>query len=80
LDESDAIKGRLTLHYGGRDSLVPMIKVDEICAKFAENDNVDVHVYDGAEHGFSFEGRPSYHEVAATLSARRAQDVFASYK
>jgi len=80
LDESGKLKGRLTLHYGAKDPLVPIAQVDEIRVKLAGNNNVDIHVYDGAEHGFSFERRASYHELAATLSDRRAQEVFEPLK
>jgi len=80
LDEVGKVAGRLTLHYGSNDPLVPMEKVDAIRARFAGHADVDIHVYAGAEHGFSFAGRPSYHEVAATSSDRCAQDVFASFK
>jgi carboxymethylenebutenolidase len=80
LDEAAKLSGPLTLHYGGSDPLVPIEKVDAIRAQFSNNADVDIHVYGGAEHGFSFVGRPSYHEVAATSSDRRAEEVFARFK
>ena len=80
LDEAAKVGGRMTLHFGDSDPLVPMEKVNAIRARFAGNAAVDIHVYAGAEHGFSFAGRPSYHEVAATSSDRRAAEVFAPFK
>lgn len=75
LDEATHATGRLTLHYGGNDPLVPMEQVNAIRTRFAADPRVDVHVYDGAGHGFSFPKQPSYHEVAAVESDRRAQQV-----
>jgi carboxymethylenebutenolidase len=75
LDEADKIAGRITLHYGGNDSLVPIEQVDAIRKRLASDSRVDVHVYAGAGHGFSFSTQPSYHEIAATESDRRAQQV-----
>ena len=78
LDEAEKIAGSVTLHYGGNDPLVPMEQVDAIRKKLATDSRVDIHVYDGAGHGFSFPTQPSYHEVAATESDRRAQQVLGS--
>jgi carboxymethylenebutenolidase len=78
LDEAEKIVGSVTLHYGGNDPLVPMEQVDAIRKKLATDSRVDIHVYDGAGHGFSFPTQPSYHEVAATESDRRAQQVLGS--
>ena len=78
LGEANRIKGRLTLHFGGNDPLVPTDQVDAIRSGLADHAHADIHVYDGAGHGFSFVGRPSYHEGAARGSDGRAQEVFAS--
>ena len=75
LDEANRISGLVTLHYGGNDPLVPMEQVDAITKRLASDSRVDVHVYAGAGHGFSFSTQPSYHEVAASGSDRRAQQV-----
>lgn len=75
LDEAANAKGRLTLHYGGNDPLVPLERVDAIRKRFAASLRIDIHVYDGAGHGFSFPTQPSYHEVAAVESDRRAQQI-----
>ncbi len=80
LAEAHRICGRLSLHYGGTDPLVPMTEVTQIRAAFKGNPAVDVQVYEGAAHGFSFAGRPSYHEGAATASRARAAEVLAGLK
>jgi carboxymethylenebutenolidase len=79
LDEAGGISAA-TLHFGGNDSLVPMQTVDVIRRVFDGNRSVDIHVYPGAEHGFSFEGRPSYDQVAARESDRCAQALFTALK
>jgi carboxymethylenebutenolidase len=78
LGEAAQIKGRLTLHFGGNDPLVPNDQVDAIRSGLADHPQAEIHVYHGAGHGFSFAGRPSYHEGAAHGSDQRAQEVFVS--
>ena len=78
LDEAGKVDGLLTLHYGAKDPLVPQAKVEAIRARFVGRKNVDIHIYPEAEHGFSFAGRPSYNEAAATSAELRAQEVFES--
>lgn len=80
LAEADKARGHLSLHYGGSDPLVPMSEVAQVQAAFAGNPDADIHVYEGAQHGFSFVGRPSYHEAAATASRTRAAEVLARLK
>lgn len=80
LDEAGRISGLVTLHYGGNDPLVPMEQVEAITKRLASDSRVDVHVYAGAGHGFSFSTQPSYHEAAATGSDRRAQQVLGTLR
>lgn len=77
LDEADRLRGTLSLHFGGNDPLVPLDEVQQIQDRFRGDARVEIAVYDGAGHGFSFQGRPSYHEVAATQSSRKAQAALA---
>jgi carboxymethylenebutenolidase len=79
LGEADKIN-RATLHFGGNDPLVPIEHVDAIRASLAGKPHVDIHVYPGVGHGFSFKGRPSYNENAATSSDHRTQEVVAQLK
>jgi carboxymethylenebutenolidase len=80
LKEAGKVAGSVTLHYGGNDSLVPMDQVETIRSGLAADSRVDIHVYDGAGHGFSFPTQPSYHQVAATQSDHRAQQVLGALK
>jgi carboxymethylenebutenolidase len=77
LDEADRLRGTASLHFGGNDPLVPLDEVRQIQARFRGDPRVEIAVYDGAGHGFSFQGRPSYHELAATQSSRKAQAALA---
>jgi carboxymethylenebutenolidase len=78
LDEADRVPGALSLHFGGNDPLVPLEEVKLIEDRFRGDPRVDIAVYDGAGHGFSFPGRPSYHQLAATQSAEKAQAALAT--
>lgn len=80
LDEAAKITGALSLHYGGNDSLVPISQVDAIREGLSSVPGVDINVYPGAGHGFSFPGQPSFHGIAATESDRRAQEVLSTLK
>jgi carboxymethylenebutenolidase len=80
LDEADAIGVPVTLHYGEADTLVPAEKVAAVKVGLEGRSSVEIHVYPGAEHGFSFPGRPSYHEAAATGADLRAQAIFGALK
>ena len=75
LGEVSNAAGAISLHYGDADPLVPMEQVEQVKAALAADTRADVAVYAGAQHGFSFKGRPSYHEVAATRSAARAREL-----
>jgi carboxymethylenebutenolidase len=77
LDEAGRVRGTVSLHFGGNDPLVPLDEVKQIQDRFQGDPRVEIAVYDGAGHGFSFQGRPSYHEVAATQSSRKAQAALA---
>jgi carboxymethylenebutenolidase len=70
----------MSLHYGAADPFVPMDKVEAVRVGLSANAKAAIHVYPGAEHGFSFPGRPSYHAEAATTSDRHVQEVFDTLK
>jgi carboxymethylenebutenolidase len=73
LGEADRLRATLSLHYGGNDPLVPLEEVKQIQDRLRGDPRVEIAVYEGAGHGFSFPGRPSYHELAAGESRRKAQ-------
>ena len=80
LSEAGSVRGALSLHYGGNDPLVPMSEVAQVQQCFRNNRRVEISVYPGAGHGFSFRGRPSYHELAATQSRAAAAKVLSALK
>ena len=64
------------LHFGELD---PMIPLDHVAAIAAAHPDVEVHVYDGADHGFNCDIRDSYHPVAAALAQQRTTEFLRSH-
>lgn len=56
------------LHYGSEDQGIPMSNVE--CVK-ARRPDCDIHVYEGAGHGFNCDARASFHPEAAKLAWSR---------
>jgi len=56
------------LHFGANDS---HIGVDQIDAVRAAHPEVEIFVYEGAEHGFNCDARSSYNPAAAALARER---------
>ena len=65
LGRADAISAPLLMHFGGADSHIPAEAVKAIAERFEDNDAVEIHVYEGAEHGFNCNHRDSYQQRAA---------------
>ena len=65
LDRADQVKVPLQLHFGAADSHIPVDAVKQIAARFDDNDQVEIHVYPDAEHGFNCSHRASYQQRAA---------------
>jgi carboxymethylenebutenolidase len=61
------------LHFGGLDSAIPLEQVEEIAKAHPD---VDVHIYDGAQHGFSCDARGSFHPLSAAIALGRTLDFF----
>ncbi len=59
------------LHFGELD---PMIPLDDVAAIAAAHPEVEVHVYEGADHGFNCDIRDSYHPGAAALAQERTNE------
>jgi carboxymethylenebutenolidase len=64
------------LHFGEKDSGIPLSDVDIIRAKRPE---VDIHVYPGAQHGFSCDERPSYDKASTDIAWPRSLAFFAKH-
>lgn len=65
LDRADQIKVPMVLHFGGADSHIPVEAVKAIAERFDDNEQVAIHVYAGAEHGFNCNHRSTYSQRAA---------------
>jgi carboxymethylenebutenolidase len=65
LDRAGEIKVPLLMHFGEQDSHIPIDAVKQIAERFEFNDDVDIEVYPGAEHGFNCSHRSSYNQRAA---------------
>jgi len=65
LDRAPDIKVPLLMHFGAEDSHIPLEAVKSIAERFDDNEQVEIHVYEGAQHGFNCNHRSSYHQRAA---------------
>ena len=74
---ADKIRGALQLHFGEKDSYIPLTAVDEIrqALRRARKD-FEIHVYEGAGHGFFCRERADYSEEAAKLAWERTKAFF----
>lgn len=60
----------MQFHYAERDDHIPPVAVEQVRAAFDGRD-AQVHVYEGAMHGFNCWARASYHAKSATLAHGR---------
>lgn len=77
LERAPDIKVPVLMHFGGSDSHIPLDAVKSIAERFEDDEQVEIHVYDGAEHGFNCNHRGSYNQRAAA-EARGNSLVFLS--
>ena len=64
------------LHFGEKDSGIPLSDVETIKAKRPE---VEIHVYPGAQHGFHCDERASYDKASADIAWPRSLAFFARH-
>jgi len=62
------------MHFGALDAHIPLSDVEIIRQK---RPDCDIHVYQGADHGFHCDERGSYNKDAATLAWHRSLDWIA---
>jgi carboxymethylenebutenolidase len=60
----------IQFHYAERDDHIPMAAVVSVREAFAGKP-AEVHVYEGAQHGFNCWARPSYHAPSAAMAHAR---------
>ena len=75
LDLADQIRCPMALHFGGLDQFSPPETIDKIRAAFADRDDVQVFVYDNADHAFNRWGNDHYNPGAARLAHTRTLAV-----
>ena len=66
----------LVLHFGAEDAGIPLENVRTIDERWPE---IDVHIYDGAGHGFNCDARGSYEATSAALALERTLTHFAQH-
>ena len=76
LNLAPRVKNPLQFHFGGLDHSIPHIEVEQIRDAFARRDDVEIFVYDDADHGFNCDQRGSYHKPSAELARSRALEFF----
>lgn len=70
-----APKAATMLHFGALDHAIPLDHVESVAAAHPD---VEVHVYAGAQHGFSCDARGSYHALSAAIALGRTLDFLTS--
>jgi carboxymethylenebutenolidase len=66
----------MMLHFGEKDAGIPLGDVETIRAK---QPDLEVHVYPGAQHGFSCDERASYDKASADIAWQRTLAFFAKH-
>jgi carboxymethylenebutenolidase len=66
-------KGPTQLHYGEKDAGIPLADVEAVRSK---RPDVEIFVYDNAQHGFSCDERPSFDKQSSDMAWRRSFDFF----
>ena len=64
------------LHFGEKDTGIPLTDVEAIRAK---RPDVEIHIYPGAQHGFSCDERASYDKASADVARQRTLAFFAKH-
>ena len=65
----------IMLHFGELDHAIPLDQVEAIAAA---HPSVPIHVYEGAQHGFSCDARASHHPISAAIAFGRTVDFLVS--
>jgi carboxymethylenebutenolidase len=61
----------ILMHYGDKDEHIPMSAVEAARGAFKGRSNAEIHVYEGAGHGFNCNERGSYNPGAAKIARER---------
>ncbi len=69
-------KSPTLLHFGSEDAGIPLAMVDAV---HEAHPDVEIHVYEGAGHGFNCDQRADYHPAAFALARERTMAHFAEH-
>lgn len=78
LDLADQISCPMALHFGGLDKFSPPATITKIRAAFTDRPDVQIHIYDNADHAFNRWGNDHYNPGAARLAHTRTLAVLRS--
>lgn len=76
LGEAKEISCPLALHFGEKDKYSPPEAIERIRTGLSNLPEVEIHVYPGADHGFSARGRAAYDKPAAGMAHSRSIALF----
>jgi len=76
LEDVPKIKASVLAHYAGEDERINAGIPDFKAALEKASIEHEIHVYEGARHGFYNDTRPIYHEEASKLAWKRTIDFF----
>ena len=71
LEEADGLTGPLMIHFAELDEHVPPESYKPVKAALGPLSNVDIFMYENADHGFNRFGYPPYHQPSADLALER---------
>lgn len=71
LERAPQVKIPVQFHYGGRDHSIPPHEVQAVRDAFSGRDDIEVYLYDEADHGFNCDQRGSFDADAAALARER---------
>ena len=78
LGEADNLKRPLMMHFASLDAHVPMDVYEQVKSRLQPIPDVQVFLYEGADHGFNRHGYPPFHEEAAKLARQRSLEFLAA--
>jgi carboxymethylenebutenolidase len=77
LDRADGLSCPVVAFFGEKDGFIPLSEVDAVKRRLADlGKDAEVVVYEGADHGFFCDERPSYAAEAATDAWTRLLALF----
>ncbi|MBX9724900.1 MAG: dienelactone hydrolase family protein [Candidatus Obscuribacterales bacterium] len=73
LDLASNLHCPIMMHFGEKDTHIPLSAVDQIRTALKDKGHVEIFVYKGADHGFNCDQRASYDRRSAMLAYGRSQ-------